>query len=106
MVNALESKNKLGFMNGKISKPDTLSPEFDAWEKCDSMVVAWLYNVIDKKLHGSVAYAKTAQQMSNDLEERYSQSNSVGIHQIKRDINLLQQGDLTVTEYFTKMKTL
>ena len=27
------------------------------------MVIAWLHNVIDKNLHGSVAYAETAKEL-------------------------------------------
>ena len=53
------------------------------------MVVAWLYNVIDKILHGSVTYADTAHAIWADLKERYSQGNSIRIHQLKREIRSL-----------------
>jgi len=89
VINALRSKNKLGFVNGTITKPAITSPEVHAWEKCDSMVTAWLYNVIDNNLHGSVAYASTARAMWVDLEERYSQGNSIRIHQLKREVSLV-----------------
>ena len=59
VLKALKSKNKLGFVNGKISKPDSLFLEFDTWEICNSMVVAHLYTVINKNLHGQVEYART-----------------------------------------------
>uniref|UniRef100_A0A7C9A909 Retrotransposon Copia-like N-terminal domain-containing protein n=1 Tax=Opuntia streptacantha TaxID=393608 RepID=A0A7C9A909_OPUST len=49
-INALKSKNKLEFVNGTLEKPST-APDVHAWEKCDSMVLAWLYKVIDKALH-------------------------------------------------------
>lgn len=48
-------------------------PEDNAWEKANSVVIARLYNVVDKNLHGSVAYADTARAIWVDLEERYSQ---------------------------------
>uniref|UniRef100_A0A7C9A7L8 Retrotransposon Copia-like N-terminal domain-containing protein n=1 Tax=Opuntia streptacantha TaxID=393608 RepID=A0A7C9A7L8_OPUST len=88
LVNALKSKNKLGFVNGKLEKPST-APDVHAWEKCDSMVMAWLYNVIDKALHGSVAYANTAREVWIDLEERYSQRNSIRIHQLNQEMSLV-----------------
>lgn len=53
------------------------------------MVTAWLYNVIDKNLHGSVAYASTARAIWSDLEERYSQGNTIRIHQLKQEITLV-----------------
>jgi len=40
------------------------------------------------------------------LEEQYSQGNSIRIHQLKREVTLVGQGSLTVTEYFTKLKEL
>jgi len=70
------------------------------------MVIAWLYNVIDKKLPGSVAYAEQASEIWSDLKERYSQGNEIRIHQLKREITLTSQGVMTVTEYFTKLKEL
>ena len=41
-------KNKLDFVNGKLVKLEDNAPEARAWEKANSMAIAWLYNVIDK----------------------------------------------------------
>ena len=62
-LNALKSKNKLRFVDGSMSKPQNILPEVHAWERYNSMVIAWLYNIIDKPLQGSVAYAETARQI-------------------------------------------
>ena len=70
------------------------------------MVSAWLHNVIDKSLHGSVAYAETAEELWPYLKDRYSQSNEIRIHQLKREIAFANQGNQTVTEYFTNLKIL
>lgn len=70
------------------------------------MVLAWLHNVIDKSLHGSVTFAETAEKLWSDLKDRYSQGNEIRIHQLKRDITLTKQGNSSIIEYFTKMKTL
>jgi len=75
VLNGLRSKNKLMFVDGTLIKPDLSTPEGHAWERCNSMVIAWLHNVIDKSLHGSVAYAETAEELLSDLKDRYSQSN-------------------------------
>lgn len=75
VINALKSKNKLGFVDGTLTKPASTTADVHAWEKCGSMATAWLYNVIDKNLHGSTAYASTARVIWIDLEERYSQAN-------------------------------
>ena len=69
------------------------------------MVIAWLHNVIDKNLHGSVADAETAKELWSDLKDYYSQGNEIRVHQLKRDTALTSQGNLSITEYFTKLKT-
>ena len=71
---ALKSKNKLGFINGTLKKPDVKEgdfTEFHAWDMVNSMVCSWLLNVIDRKLRPSVAYAETAEAMWDDLRKRY-----------------------------------
>jgi len=60
VINALKSKTKVPFVDGSLSKPETSSLEVHAWGKCNVMVVALLYNIINKNLHGSVAYTETA----------------------------------------------
>ena len=51
---ALKSKNKLGFIEGTLTKPtpkgEDLS-ELNAWEMVNSMICSWIINVIDPKLH-------------------------------------------------------
>lgn len=106
VTNALKSKNKFGFVNDKLLKPPKDLPEEEAWEKCYSMVIGWLYSVIDKKLHSSITYQATAKAIWDELKERFSQGSSIRIHQLKREITLLGQGNFSVTEYFTKLKEL
>ena len=61
MITSMKAKNKLGFIHGSITKP-TIKPgmdpeELNAWEIVNSMIKSWILNVIDLKLHTSVAYA-------------------------------------------------
>jgi len=85
------SKNKLMFVDETLIKPDISTSEGHAWERCNSMVIAWLHNVIAKSLHGSVAYAETAEELWSNLKDRYSQRNDIRIHQLKREITLANQ---------------
>lgn len=68
------------------------------------MVKAWLCNVIDPIVYRSVTYAGSARAIWVDLEERYSQGNSIRVHQLKREIVLSGQDVLSVTEYFQNSK--
>lgn len=47
---ALRVKNKLGFVDGTLEKPDPSSEEFDLWDIANSMIVSWIYNSLDKGL--------------------------------------------------------
>ena len=94
---ALKSKHKYRIVDETLAKLASDSLEVHAWEKNNVMVVAWLYNIIDKTLHGSVAYAETESEIWTFLKERYSQSNEIRIHQVKQEITLTKQGILFVT---------
>jgi len=52
---ALRAKNKLGFIDESITKPTSDFDELSAWEIVNSMITSWILNVIDPKLHTSVA---------------------------------------------------
>jgi len=71
---ALKAKNKLGFIDGTLSKPEVKEgdfTEYHAWDMINSMICSWLLNVIERKLRPSVAYAETAKAMWEDLQKRY-----------------------------------
>jgi len=49
----------------------------------NSMVCSWFLNVIERKLHPSVAYAEPAKSMWEDLQKRYGVANVLKIYQLK-----------------------
>ncbi|KAB5524575.1 hypothetical protein DKX38_022324 [Salix brachista] len=106
MMNALRAKNKLGFVDGSLLKPKEDIKEIQTWEKCNSMVISWIFNALAPELHDSVAYVDSAHEMWGELQERFSQGNVPRIHELKREICLAQQKDLTVSVYYTKLKGL
>ncbi|XP_074266641.1 uncharacterized protein LOC141589919 [Silene latifolia] len=58
----LDSKNKLVIIDGKIAEPamdqgEEETVEHVAWCQCIAMVKTWLRNVIDPKLHASIAFS-------------------------------------------------
>ena len=60
----LTAKNKIAFINGTITKPDMNKgaslAKMNAWVIVNSMITSWILNVIDPKLHASIAYANSA----------------------------------------------
>ncbi|XP_074300307.1 uncharacterized protein LOC141631544 [Silene latifolia] len=108
--NGLDAKNKLGFIEGTVKKPSS-SEEDDnlevvAWRRCNAMLRAWLRNVIDPKLHPSITFSQSIEEIWEELRGRYSAGNAPRIHQLKSELNECKQGKETVVEYYTKLKII
>ncbi|GKV42680.1 hypothetical protein SLEP1_g50060 [Rubroshorea leprosula] len=106
MQNALYAKNKIGFVDGTLEKPETISPQYQAWMKCNSMVLSWILNTITKELQDSVAYAKIAKEIWNELLEWFTQRNASHVHELKLELATLTQQTRSVSTYFTKLKPI
>jgi len=70
------------------------------------MVISWLLRSIRKDIATSVLFCSTAKQIWDELELHYGQSQGTKIFQVQREINNLSQGNLFVSEYFTRCKIL
>ena len=61
---AMDAKTILGFIDGSIPKPESVDhPCYFAWCKCNSTVLAWLFNSVWKDLQLSVVYFKTTREV-------------------------------------------
>ena len=78
MVLALTTKKKIGFVNGKISRPKVDSPLFEDWESCNTMVLSWLINSMHVDVSSSIMYCETAREMWLELKHLFSQGNVIG----------------------------
>ncbi|XP_042954603.1 uncharacterized protein LOC122291017 [Carya illinoinensis] len=83
MRRALNIKNKLGFIDGKIAKPTNVSDPLPApWERCNDMVIAWRQH-----------------------SERFSIQNAPRIFQLTKSISSLTQDTDSVSQYYNKLKS-
>jgi hypothetical protein len=108
MTLALNSKNKLCFVNGSIRIPSKQTdPEgYAVWSRCNDMVHSWIINTLISEISDRVIYYSTAQEVWEDLHYRFSQSNVPHIFEIQRDIACLRQDQLSISAYYTKLKGL
>ena len=60
MMNFMSAKNKTGFIDGSIKKPEMKSDKYLPWMRCDAMIKGWLTTAMEKEIRNSVKYAKTA----------------------------------------------
>ncbi|XP_016193035.1 uncharacterized protein LOC107633961 [Arachis ipaensis] len=87
MLLALKSKNKLKFVDGSLKKPDKNDPLFELWDRCNTYVLAWIKILLNPEITQSVMWNKVAYEL---WEELYG----------------TRQGEMSVTQYFTKLKSL
>ncbi|XP_075475432.1 uncharacterized protein LOC142506154 [Primulina tabacum] len=100
------AKNKLGFVDGSFSRPPIDDLLYGSWLRCNSMVISWILNSVNREIADSLLYLSTAQEIWSDLRDRFQQSNAPRIFQIKKLLNGLQQGSMEISTYYTRMRTL
>ncbi|PKI36361.1 hypothetical protein CRG98_043245 [Punica granatum] len=91
MQTALQAKNKLIFIEGKVALLAEGEPYHEQWVTYNSVLVSWIFNHLDEELQNSVTGAKNAKTFWVDLKEQFSQGNETRVHQLKTDIYLLRQ---------------
>lgn len=58
---ALNVRNKLGFIDGTISRPPPTDRNYGAWSRCNNIVATWLMNSVSKKIGQSLLFISTAE---------------------------------------------
>lgn len=106
MLLTLSTKNKLGFVNGRIPMPDLDSPDYPFWERCNDLVISWIIFNLDDTIATSVLYMTSAQEIWEDLEERFGDASMAQIYALEQQLLDVSQGSDTVSEFFTKIKTV
>ncbi|XP_062028323.1 uncharacterized protein LOC133744198 [Rosa rugosa] len=105
---SLSAKNKTKFITGAIKEPSAIKkPEEHAlWQRCNDMVLSWILNSLEPDLADSVLSCTTPHATWEDLRECFALGNAPRIFQVQRDIYKIEQGQLSIAAYYTKLKAL
>lgn len=103
MLIALSGKNKEGFVDGSIKKPEGKSA---AWKCNNDIITSWILNSVSKEIAASINYAGSTQEVWDELHTRFKQSNGPHIYQLRKDLITTAQGTSSVEAYYTKLKTI
>lgn len=107
MIIGLTAKNKMSFVDGSLPQPSSTSSDFQARTRCNNMVIGWLIASVDRLTAKSVTYCSTAQEILLDLEDCFGQASIARLYSLQEQlINMTQQSDQHIVDYFTKMKTI
>ena len=63
MMMGLTTKNKVGFIDGCISRPTSDDLLFNAWNRYNNMVISWLLNFVSKEIVESIMYISNAHEI-------------------------------------------
>ena len=106
MTTALSAKNKVEFIMDSNPCPDKDDPTHFAWKRCNNMVVSWLVHSVSTPIRQSIIWMDIALDIWNDLKIRFSQGDLSRISDLQLEFSSLKQGDLFITEFFTKLKII
>ncbi|CAL1359282.1 unnamed protein product [Linum trigynum] len=106
MIMGLKMKHKLGFIDGSIPMPPRTSSNFILWDGCNTAVLSWILNSLNKDLRRSVMSHVNARVLWEELKRRYAKPNAIRIINLEDDIHKCKQGAQTINQYYTEIKGL
>ena len=106
IITALSAKNEVEFVLGTCPCPLKNHPTYSAWHRCNNMVVSWLVHSISIPIRQSIVWMGITLDIWNDLKSRFSQGDLSRISYLQMGVAFLHQGELTVTDYFTKLRII
>lgn len=87
MLIALSKKNKLGFVDGIINKPEGNDFDlFNSWIRNNNIVISWILNSASNEIFASVMFATNAHEIQTNLKDRFQQKNRPCIFQMRREL--------------------
>lgn len=69
---ALSAKNKLGLVNGSVSKPEDDSLLKAQWDRVNDMVISWILNTVSDEISTCMDFVSSAQEVWNELHDQFA----------------------------------
>lgn len=70
------------------------------------MVTLWILNSISKEIVEVFLYVASAQELWTELEKRFKKCNGPMPYQLQKEISSVSQGNMTIVQYYSKLKKL
>ena len=100
MTMALESKNKMCFLDGSLPKPNIGDPLRPLWHRNNKTVLSWLVRSLSIEIAKNVLFVK-ASELWLKLMQQFSQGTHTRIADLFEELYSLRLGNLTMTSIFT-----
>ncbi|XP_072056339.1 uncharacterized protein [Arachis hypogaea] len=92
--------------DGSIRKPEPNDALYESWERSNTLVVSWINHSLSAEISASVIWNNVALDLWKDLKHRYCQGDRFRVAELEEEMYQMKQGELTVTAYFTKLKSI
>jgi len=106
MITALSAKNKVEFILGTTDPSDTNNSLFSTWHWCNNMVTSWIIHSVSPTIRQSIIWMDSALDIWTDLKNRFSHGDLARISDLQLEAATLSQGDLNVSDFFTKLRII
>ncbi|KAG6506581.1 hypothetical protein ZIOFF_031905 [Zingiber officinale] len=103
----VEGHDKLDILHGTKVKPDEKDHSFRTWRRDNIQLMTWMLNSVNSGIKQVILHNKTAYDMWKTLEQMYGRRHDMlRTYQISSQIFKLEQGSMSVTNYFATLKGL
>lgn len=102
----LRARKKFGFIDGTLLRPEEGSANLEDWWTNNSLLVSWIMNTVEPALRSTISHMEVAQDLWDDIKERFSIMNGPRIQQLKAELVECKQKGLTIVTYYGKLKKL
>lgn len=103
----VQGKGKFGYLSGSTVQPKETDEAYATWEAENSMIMSWLVNSMETSLGRTYLFLSTASAIWDAVKETYSDLGNAGqLFEIKTRLRKEKQGEKTVTQYYTDLRTL
>ncbi|KAK2983733.1 hypothetical protein RJ640_024086 [Escallonia rubra] len=102
----MRARNKFGFINETIKRPDETSSDLEDWWTINSLLVSWIRNTIEPTLRSTISHVEVAQDLWTYIKELFLVVNGQRIQQLKTELADCKQKGLTIVTYYGKLKML
>lgn len=82
------------------------NPDFLHWIRRDQYLVSWILSSISESMLGHVTRCVTARDIWSVLEELFQSQSKARIMQLKLQLQTQKKGDMSVDDYFLKMRNI
>ncbi|KAM6589966.1 hypothetical protein CsatA_012571 [Cannabis sativa] len=103
---SIGARNKTPFLEGTLLQPPANDSLFDHWTRCNQLVMSWILHSVSPEIKSSIMYFDTAHEMWTVLNNRFNQANGPRIFELNETLTYLNQGDDSVSAYFTKLTAI